>query len=352
MPINTLKLTFNIALTALIIGATSIQPAAACTRILWNDNKLSAVVSRTMDWPETTDPVLTLFPRGMQRDGGQLGGIKVVKENPLQWTSQYASLVTTIYGVGTADGLNERGLAAHILFFKPADFGTRDTSKPGLNGALWAQYVLDNAATVQEALDLLNKVQITLTEAKGTKTTVHLAIEDASGDSAIIEYIDGNPKIHHGREFKILTNDPSYDEQVALLKKLDFSKPSSDMPLPGNVSSVDRFQRASYYLPLLPEPKTESEAIASILAIARNVSVPFGAPYKNFGVYNTEYRTVSDLTHKRYFFELTTAPNVVWVDLDKFNLSKNASVMTLTPGNRDLSGEVSGKFVKANKIPF
>lgn len=352
MKVKNLKLPLQGTLAALMIGAMSVQQADACTRILWNDNKLSAVVSRTMDWPETTDPVLTLFPRGMKRDGGRLGNVEVVKENPLQWTSKYASLVTTIYGVGTADGLNERGLGAHILFFKPADFGPRDSSKPGLNGALWAQYVLDNAATVKEALKLLNNVQITMTEARGTKTTIHLAIEDASGDSAIIEYIDGKPNIHHGREFKILTNDPSYDEQITLLKKLDFSHPSSDMPLPGNVSSPDRFQRASYYLPMLPEPKTESEAVAGILGIARNVSVPFGTPYKNFGVYNTEYRTVSDLTNKRYFFELTTTPNVVWVDLDKFNLAKNSSVMTLTPGDIALSGEVSGKFVKTNTVPF
>ncbi|MGD9651140.1 MAG: linear amide C-N hydrolase, partial [Candidatus Dadabacteria bacterium] len=40
-----------------------------CTRILWNNNKLAVVVGRTMDWPESTEPVLTVFPRGMERDG-------------------------------------------------------------------------------------------------------------------------------------------------------------------------------------------------------------------------------------------------------------------------------------------
>ena len=89
-----------------------------------------------------------------------------------------------------------------------------------------------------------------------------------------------------------MTNDPPYDQQLALLKTLDFSKPSSDMPLPGNVNPRDRFQRADYYMAMLPEPKDEREAVAGVLAIARNVSVPFGAPYKSFGIYNTEYRTV------------------------------------------------------------
>lgn len=103
---------------------------------------------------------------------------------------------------------------------------------------------------------------------------------------------------------------------------------------------------------LLPEPKNEREAIARTPAIARNTSVPFGAPYKGFGIYNTEYRTAIDLTNKRYFFELTTSPNVVWVDLSKMNLSPGAPVRVLNPDNIALSGDVSGKFTKAAKAPF
>jgi penicillin V acylase-like amidase (Ntn superfamily) len=340
------------ALVTVTLGLASAQYADACSRILWNDNKLAVVVSRTMDWPESTEPVLTVLPRGLKRNGGHLGPVEVVKDNPLIWKSQYGSLVTTIYGVGTADGFNERGLAAHMLFFNAADFGSRDPSKPGVNGGLWAQYLLDQAATVNEALALLDKVQVVMTEARGTKTSVHLAIEDASGDSAIIEYIGGKQVVHHGREFKIMTNDPAYDEQLALLKQLDFSKPSSDTPLPGNVKPTDRFQRASYFSAMLPEPKTEREAVAGVLAIARNVSVPFGAPYKGFGIYNTEYRTVIDLTNKRYFFELTTSPNVIWAELTKFKLTAGAPVMVLNPDNIKLSGEVSGKFRKVTKAPF
>ena len=57
------------------------------------------------------------------------------------------------------------------------------------------------------------------------------------------------------------------------------------------------------------------------MSVIRNVSVPFGAPYGEFGIYNTEYRTVADLTNGRYFFELATTPNLVWAELDQFNLS-------------------------------
>jgi choloylglycine hydrolase len=340
----------GILLSAIVVLA--IDSAFACTRVLWNSNKLAVVAGRTMDWPESTEPILTVFPRGIERDGGRLGPEEIVKDNPAKWTSKYGSMVTTVYGIGTADGLNEKGLGIHMLYLNVTDFGPRDTTRLGLVASLWGQYALDNATTVEEALKILNDVQVVMVEARGRKATVHLALEDASGDSAIIEYIDGKPVVHHGRQYTIMTNDPTYDQQLALLKEHDFSKPSSDTPLPGNVKATDRFQRAAYYAALLPEPKSEREAIAGVLAIARNVSVPFGAPYKGFGIYNTEYRTAMNLTSKRYFFELTTIPNVIWADLSKFDLNAGAPVMTLNPDDIALSGDVSDKFVKAAKAPF
>jgi penicillin V acylase-like amidase (Ntn superfamily) len=339
------------ALAGAALLANAAAPAFACTRVLWSDNKLAVLTGRTMDWPESTQPILAVFPRGMKRDGGKLGGETVVEDNPLRWTSQYGSLVTTLYGIGTADGINEKGLGAHMLFLAATDFGARDPARPGLQAGLWAQYLLDNAATVSQALALLEKVQIVMVEAHGHKASVHLAIEDAGGDSAIIEYVGGKPLIHHGRDYKVMTNDPPYDQQLATAKTYDFSKPSSTTPLPGNVNPVDRFARAPYFSAMLPEPKNQREAVASIFAIVRNVSVPFGAPYKSFGVYNTEYRTVSDLTDKVYYFELTTSPNVVWADLTKFDLSPGGPVRQLDPDNIDLSGDVTRKFIKA-KAPF
>lgn len=123
------------------------------------------------------------------------------------------------------------------------------------------------------------------------------------------------------------------------------------MPLPGNVNARDRFQRASYFSALLPRPRDEREAAAGVLAIAGNVSVPFGAPYRDFGIYDTEYRTVCDLTNRCCFFELTTAPNVIWAELDKLDFEPGAPVMTLDPDDVGLAGEVSCAF-RAVKAPY
>ena len=323
-----------------------------CTRVFWNAYENTMLVGRTMDWPESTEPILTTLPRGMKRDGGRLGPAVAVRERPATWISKYGSMVTTVYGLGSADGFNERGVGAHMLYLNAAGYGPRDPDRPGLHAGLWAQYVLDNAASVREALELLEGVQIVNVEARGRAATVHLAVEDATGDSAIIEYVGGKPLIHHGREFRIMTNDPTYDEQLALLARMDFSKPASDVPLPGNVNPIDRFQRASYFHALLPEPRSEREAVASIFAIARNVSVPFGAPYKDFGIYNTEYRTVIDLSERRYFFELTTSPGVLWADLSKFDLMPGSPAMALNPNEFDLAGNVTSRFRRLERAPF
>ena len=144
------------AAATLAVGIAA-QCADACTRIFANDKGGSMLVARSMDWATTTEPVLTVLPRGLAHDGGRAGPATVIGDNPLKWTSRYGSVVTTIYGVGSADGVNERGLAAHMLYFPPADYGPRDTSRPGLQAALWAQYALDSSATVNEALANLEK---------------------------------------------------------------------------------------------------------------------------------------------------------------------------------------------------
>jgi penicillin V acylase-like amidase (Ntn superfamily) len=318
-----------------------------CTRVLWNNNDLGVLCGRTMDWPESTEPVLTVAPRGYQRHGGKVGSLDVIKENALEWKSRYGSMIVSVYGIGTVDGLNEKGLAAHLLYLSSTELPERDPARPALQIALWAQYLLDNAATVDEAIALMRDVQLVMVESHGHQATVHLAVEDADGDSAIMENIGGELVIHHGSQYRLMTNDPRYEEQLSLLDAQEFSKPSSELPIPGNVNPVDRFQRAAYFSAMLPEPRDERAAAASMLSIMRNVSVPFGAPYDEFGIYNTEYRTVIDLTHRRYFFELATTPNVVWAELDRFDLTAGEPVRILDPDDIGLSGDVSDMFKSA-----
>ncbi|MCB8874278.1 linear amide C-N hydrolase [Acidisoma silvae] len=341
-----LQLGGSVALgSALPLGA---MQAEACTRVLWNNPGRQVLVGRTMDWPESTEPKLYALPAGLARDGGKLGPHVVVPQNPLRWRARYGSLIAAAYDLGAVDGVNARGLAGHLLYLTETDFGARDVTRPGLQAGLWLQYALDCAATVAEALALLAPVQPVMIEAEGHKASVHLAIEDATGDSAIIEYIGGQAVIHHSPEDRVMTNDPPYAQQLVLLKQMQsdpaFIHPSRNTPLPGNVNPVDRFQRASFFSQFLPEPKTERDATAAMFSIMANVSVPIGAPYKDFGTYNTEYRSVINLSTRTYYFQLTTVPSVSWTRLDGLDLKAGAPALTLDPDGVDIGGDVVRRY--------
>ena len=72
---------------------------------------------------------------------------------------------------------------------------------------------------------------------------------------------------------------------------------------------------------------------------------------QGFGIYNTEYRTVSDTTNKIYYFELTTSPSVIWTDLKALDFRPGAPVRILNPDSIDLSGDVTGSYRRA-PAPF
>jgi len=93
-------------------------------------------------------------------------------------------------------------------------------TKPGLTIAAWAQYVLDNFASVEEAVNELKKEEFVIVSKyiPGTDkfTTLHLSISDASGDNAIFEYIEGSLVIHHNRSYQVMTNSPIFEKQLAI----------------------------------------------------------------------------------------------------------------------------------------
>ncbi len=312
-----------------------------CSRILWRDKEDGqAIVGRTMDWFEDPGSNLWVLPRGIERNGR-------VREDPLRWTSGYGSLVTTMYDLGTADGVNERGLDGNLLFLAESDYGTRDARMPGLAVSLWLQYFLDNFATVEEAVDhmatrpfQLRPVTAGIREKK--RMNVHLSLADRHGDSAIIEYVDGKPIVYHDRRYRVMTNSPTFDRQIEGLKRYEgFGGQES---LPGSTKAADRFVRAAYYLLRLPEPDTERQAIAGVLSVIRNVSQPFGEIDPNApNTSPTRWRTVADLANGYYFYESTMSPDIIWIDLKKIDFT--AGVRKLALGDRaGLIGDVTGQF--------
>jgi len=293
-----------------------------------------------------------VFPRGMKRSG-EAG------PNSVQWTSKYGSVIASGYDISTTDGMNEAGLVANVLWLVESSYPAYDGKTPGLTLAAWAQYALDNFATVQEAVDTLAKEPFTVVTdnvpGEARLATLHLSLSDASGDSAIIEYIDGKQVIHHSRDYQVMTNSPTFDKQLAMEEY--WKQIGGTVMLPGTNRASDRFARAAFYVNAIPKTEDPRETIASVFSVIRNVSVPLGITTPDQpNISSTRWRTVADHKHKRYFFESALTPNVFWVDLMTLDFSRETGkVMKLDLGPNQAniySGMANGGFKQAAPFKF
>lgn len=317
-----------------------------CTRAMWTGSGHGVLVGRNMDWREEMDTNLWSLPRGADRIGHDRD------PDPMAWTARYGSLVATVWDNATSDGINEAGLAAHVLWLAEADFGERNPDVPALAVSLWPQIFLDLCGTVDECLALMAdrpfQVRPLIEPRSQRPATVHLALEDANGDSLILEHIGGTLRVHHDRAHTVMTNSPPYDEQIELRK--NFTGFGGSEPLPGTTEASDRFVRASYYLGRLPAVATPTRAYAALLSVMRNVAQPFGEPDpQRPNISMTIWRTLTDLTEGLYMFESSFSPNIVWTRSADLDFSTCRRLDLSKPG---LLGNVSSAFTDAAEPPF
>ncbi|MEY4482693.1 MAG: hypothetical protein RL693_145, partial [Verrucomicrobiota bacterium] len=232
------RLLFFLSLT---LGLTT-AVVHACTRAVYLGPENTIITVRSMDWGADIGTNLWEFPRGIKRHGA-------AGPNSITWTSKYGSVISTAFDAATADGMNEKGLVANLLYLAESEYPTptADDKRLPICISAWAQYVLDQYSTVAEVVAALEKEPIYVVPVMspdGHAGSVHLAISDCTGDSAIFEYVKGKLVIHHGRGFQVMTNSPIYDQQLAL--NAYWKQIGGTVMLPGTNRAADRFARASF----------------------------------------------------------------------------------------------------------
>ena len=102
---------------------------------------------------------------------------------PEGFVNQYMALSGLFFAL---DGINEKGLAVADLMAGDEAVTHQDTGKPALTTTSAICYLLKNAATVNEALELLRRIDMN----SDIGSAHHYAISDASGKSVVVEYVD------------------------------------------------------------------------------------------------------------------------------------------------------------------
>jgi penicillin V acylase-like amidase (Ntn superfamily) len=339
-------------LAVLVVASLLAGPAEACTRALYDGLNGRILTGRTMDWKDDIQTNLWILPRGAERDGaaGSTG---------LKWTAKYGSLVATGYDIATADGMNEAGLVVNGQWMTESKYPEADGKTPTIALSVFGQFLLDQFGNVGEAVAWLRANPLLVLSGEvpgrpGSLAVMHFSLSDASGDSAIIEWIDGKTVIHHDRAYRVMTNEPAFEQQLAVTAY--WQQISGVQFLPGTNKAYDRFARASFYLDAVTKSDDPRVAAAATFSIMRNVSVPIGITTPDRpNISSTRWRVVADHKDRLYYFESTVSPNVFWIDLKKVDFAAAKGVRKLDLGVNQstiYSGESSAAFKPAAAFTF
>lgn len=100
------------------------------------------------------------------------------------------------------DGMNERGLAVGLAADDSGRAG-REAGRPTVGGVRVLRLILDHAATVAQAVELLGGYDIDFSGGPA----LHYLFADATGASAVVEFVDGRTEVSRGGPpWQALTN--------------------------------------------------------------------------------------------------------------------------------------------------
>lgn len=346
-----MKLLHSILATAALVAIAAGNHADACSRVLYvgdttvqNQDSVLRIVGRSLDWRTPIPTNIYVYPRGMAKQGN-------VAANSVRWTSRYGAVYAVSYDGGITEGMNEKGLCINSLFCKGAIYNDGDTQgRPPMSLAVFVGWLLDMNATTDEVVEVLQRRNFSISGATfdgGTASALHFGVTDAKGNSAIIEFENGNLNIYRGKDMGmcVLTNTPPYPQMKAINEYWEAI--GGKNMLPGTVTSADRFVRGSFFDHNVVHTNDVFEGLAIARSIMANLSVPYHYTVESEpNVSSTQWRSYSNLRDLLYGFEMVTNQGYYYIDLRKCNLAKGAPVMRLdTESLRQFAGDATSRLV-------
>lgn len=143
------------------------------------------------------------------------------------WTSKYGSVTFNQNGKEMPyGGMNEMGLAIEMLWLETTQYNI-DEAKNYVNELEWIQFQLDNYSSINQVVDNLDNIKIYPIKGK-----VHYILADRSGESVVIEYLNGKALVYRSKkEFcQVITNN-SVDYSNQYKNSMESKKNNTSLPL-------------------------------------------------------------------------------------------------------------------------
>jgi penicillin V acylase-like amidase (Ntn superfamily) len=285
------------------------QTTFACT-VMRFDLGGHLVIARNHDW-SFSEGLLVVNKRGIQKQG--------ISQPPATWVAEFGSVSMVQYGREIPfAGMNEQGLTVDILQLLDTKFPLADR-RESVNAIQWLQYQLDTAKTVSEVVESLTTVRpAPLLE---SIEKVHYFVTDATGDVAIIEFLDGEAVVRQGTTpTNCALANSTWEESTAQLGRTDRLHVES---------SLRRYNTAV----------TTIEDAAELTTHEAQLNFAFGALQRVAQQQSTQWSLVYEPQERRITFTTSAAPQRRWIDLDDLQFEPDSMVQILDM-NSDDEGDV------------
>lgn len=318
---------FMRTLIATLIAVTITAQGFSCTDFILKAKDNSTVVGRSMEFGEILPTQVKIVERGEENKEG------------LQWKSKYKYVAMFLMPARIViDGFNEKGLSIGALWMPgtqyPAQTGSKDNS---LSFKLIGAWALGNFATVDEVKANLEKVTIFAESIPGFSSIppIHLSIHDATGKSAVVEFLNGKMVITDN-PIGVLTNAPEFSWHMTNLRNYINLSPVNAktlaidgtvleptgqgtglMGIPGDWTPPSRFVRTAIFKQILTTPDNAKNAVLSAIHLLNTVDIPYGAIRgdKTTDFDFTQWIVIKDLANKKLYVRTYPDQNIQTIDL-------------------------------------
>lgn len=295
------------------------------------------------------------FGRNLDLEYSYNETITVVPRNfpfTFRYTSPFANQFYAMIGMATVadnyplfyEATNEKGLSmAGLNFPDNADYKPYKPGKDNVTPFEFIPWILGQCSTIKEARKLLDNINL-LEENFSEEfplTPLHWIISDRDS-SLVVESVKEGLKVYDN-PIGVLTNNPTFDYQIFNLnnymqispepptnsfsKDLDlitYSRGMGALGLPGDLSSMSRFVKASFTKLNSRSGESESESISQFFHILASVAQQRGCVHMGDGKYEiTLYSSCCNTDKGIYYYTTYENSQITAVNMQKENLDSD-----------------------------